>query len=148
MDLVLDREYFPGGTNGVFLLDGKILCYCIEAPSDFFRQGISCIPEGIYELDLISNKTSKEIRLFNCPNGIRSHESSEVAISTRNLDQNIILVSEITGEGMGKPSKKAETSFLHLIEQALKKGEKVTLEIRSCPDNALNLTCHQIEWMD
>ncbi|RAI85609.1 DUF5675 family protein [Algoriphagus yeomjeoni] len=148
MDLVLDREYYPGGTNGSLILEGKILCKCIELPAAFFKPQSVCISEGIYELDFIPDSTKQRISLFRCPNGIRSEKPTEVELCTKQLQRNIVLVSEITGEGRGVPSPKALANLTHLIGQALQKGEKATLEIRSYPEHALNLTCHQIEWMD
>ena len=148
MDLVLDREYWPGGTNGTLLLEGKILGKSIEPSAAYFKQNTSCIPEGIYELDLILDNSMQGIYLFNCPNGLRSHMLKDTMVCTKQLQRNIVLVSEITGEGRGVPCPTDLAILTHLIEQALKKGEKATLEIRSYPEHALNLTCHQIEWMD
>lgn len=148
MDLVLDREYWPGGTNGSLLCNGNILSHTAELPVAHFRQPLSCIPEGIYELELVQVYTHQKINLFKTPNGIRSPLRPEVEIGIELLHRNIILVSEITGEGRGVPSPKALAKLLHLVDQALKRGEKATLEIRSYPEHALNLTCHQIEWMD
>tara|TARA_R110002020_G_scaffold435805_1_gene646039 strand:- start:924 stop:1370 length:447 start_codon:yes stop_codon:yes gene_type:complete len=148
MDLVLNREYWPGGTNSTLLLDGKILCQCIEPPAAHFRPVMACIPEDNYELDLIHDTPMQGISLFKCPNGLRSEMPTEVELCIRQLHRNIVLVSEITGEGRGVPCQKAWENLLHLIGQALNKGEKATLEIRSYPENALNLTFHRIEWMD
>ncbi|WBL44278.1 DUF5675 family protein [Algoriphagus halophytocola] len=148
MDLVLNREYYPGGTNGVLLQDASMLCKCIEPPAAYFKPLISCIAEGIYELELIPDNQTQRIRLFRCPNGIRSGIPIEVEISTITMERNIVPVSEITGEGRGTPSPKAWQNLLDLVGQALQQGEKATLEIRSYPENALNLTFHQIEWMD
>ena len=148
MDLVLDREYYPGGTNGTLSLDGKILCKCIEPPTAFFKSDLACLSEGNYELDLLPDNQMQRIILFKCPNGIRSANPERLELCTKQVQQNIVPVSEITGEGRGVPSSKALDYLTHLIEQALQKGEKATLEIRSCPEQALNLTCHQIEWME
>ena len=148
MDLVLDREYYPGGTNGTLHLEGKKLSKSIEPSAAFFKQSMTCIPEGIYELELILDNSMQGILLFNCPNGLRSNMLIDTVVCTKQLQRNIVLVSEITGEGRGVPSQKALTNLTHLIEQALQKGEKATLEIRSYPEHALNLTCHRIEWMD
>lgn len=148
MDLVLDREYYPGGTNGTLSLDGKILCKCTEPPAAFFKPDLACFPEGNYELDLIPANHKQRIVLFKCPNGIRSAKPIEVEIGTKTMERNIVPVSEITGEGRGTPSAQAWEDLLHRIGQALQRGEKATLEIRSYPEHALNLTCHQIAWMD
>ena len=148
MDLVLDREYYPGGTNGAILLEGKTLCHCIEPPAAHFRPALACFPEGNYELDLIPANHKQRIVLFKCPNGIRSAKPTGVEICTGIKQRNIVPVSEITGEGRGTPSAQAWEDLLHRIGQALQRGEKATLEIRSYPEHALNLTCHQIAWMD
>src|SRR5690606_24220105 len=97
----------PGGTNGALLLDGKILCRCIEPPAAHFLQDMTCIREGIYELDFIPDTTLQRISLFRCPNGIRSDKPTEVELCTKQLQRNIVPVSEITGEGKGVPSQKA-----------------------------------------
>ena len=148
MDLVLNREYWPGGTNSALLLDGKTLCKCIEPPAAHFKPSTACIPEGNYELAIIPDTSMQRISLFRCPNGLRANRPTEVDICIRQLHHNIVLVSEITGEGRGVPSQKAWERLLQLVGQAHQKGEKATLEIRSYPENALNLTFHQIAWMD
>lgn len=148
MDFVLDREYWPGGTNSALLHEGKMLCRCIEPPAAHFGQDTTCIREGIYEFDLIPDTPMQRIRLFKTRNGIRYSKPTEVELCTKLLHRNIVLVSEITGEGRGVPCQKALDNLLHLVGQAHKRGEKATLEIRSYPEHALNLTCHQIAWMD
>lgn len=148
MDLVLDREYWPGGTNGVLLLDGKKLCLSIEPPAACFGSVEACIQEGYYELDLIPDNQMQRIGLFRCPGGIKSTHPEAGALCTKVLHRNIVPVSEITGEGKGVPSQKAMEHLLHLIGQAHQNGEKATLEIRSYPENALNLAFHEIAWMD
>ena len=50
MELELIRTYFPEGTNGEILLNGKRLCSSIELPWLDNRKLVSCIPEGRYEL--------------------------------------------------------------------------------------------------
>lgn len=148
MHLVLNREYWPGGTNGTLTLQSEILGITIEPKAPHFGSGLSCIPEGVYKLKLKIVGEIKKIILTN--SGSKGHNlvSCGPELSLEQLNCNIVLVSEITGEGRGTPSVKAWTHLIIRIAQALRKGELVSLEIRSCPDRALNLTYQQIEWMD
>lgn len=148
MDLVLERECWPGGTNGTLLLDGQVLCRTVEKSAAHFKPTVACCPEGIYQLAHFRINNKESLYLFNTPNGVRQAISPQVEIGVLPLHRNIVLVSEITGEGRGVPSQKAWEQLLQLVGQAHLKGEKATLEIRSYPENALNLTFHQIAWMD
>lgn len=148
MNLVLTREYWPGGTNGTLTLQSKILGVTIEPKAPHFGSGMSCIPEGVYTLSLKIVGEIKKIILTNSGSNGPSVVRSEPELGVEQLHCNIVLVSEITGEGRGTPSVKAWNHLLIQIAQALGKGEKATLEIRSYPENALNLTYHQIAWMD
>lgn len=148
MHLVLNREYWPGGTNGTLTLQSKTLGVTIEPKASHFGSGLSCIPEGVYTLSLKIVGEIKKVILSKSGSKGRSVGRSEPELGVEQLHCNIVLVSEITGEGRGTPSVKAWDHLLIRIAQALGKGEMVTLEIRSCPDCALNLTYHQIEWMD
>ena len=50
MKLVLQRQYFSSGTNGVLSFNGKEICKTIELPWKNNQKRISCIPEGIYKI--------------------------------------------------------------------------------------------------
>ena len=50
MLLELVRTYYPDATNGKLMLDGVVLCHTIELPWRDNATGISCIPEGRYQL--------------------------------------------------------------------------------------------------
>ena len=50
MELELIRTYFPSGTNGKILHEGRLLMYSIELPWKDNHARVSCIPEGSYEL--------------------------------------------------------------------------------------------------
>ena len=148
MQLVLNREYWPGGTNGSLYHNGKILCATTELPAVCFMPAISCLPEGTYELQLVCCAIERQIKLFKIPNSGKLKTGIEAELGTRQLHRSIVLVSEITGEGKGIPSTDACQNLASLIAQALEKGESAYLEIRSYPELALNLTYHQIQWMD
>jgi hypothetical protein len=53
MDLVLDREYWPGGTNDALMNEWKTLVHTTELPTAYFRQALCCLPEGTYEVELL-----------------------------------------------------------------------------------------------
>ncbi len=48
MELVLEREYFSSGTNGILFYNGDEICKTIELPWLENQRRISCIPEGTY----------------------------------------------------------------------------------------------------
>lgn len=148
MELLLIREYWPGGTNGTLTLQSKILGVTIEPKAPHFGSGTSCIPEGVYSLSLELDGENGKILLTKIGStGYKTHRS-RTQLGLEQLNCNIVLVSEITGEGRGKPSVKTWNHLRTLVGQTLRKGKKATLEIRSCPESALNLTYHQIAWMD
>jgi hypothetical protein len=148
MNFLLTREYWPGGTNGSLAMDGNILCATVELPSACFKPRLSCLSEGTYELRMTPGSPEPVIRVFRVPATIGREPEAEAELGARQLHRNIILVSEITGEGRGIPNREAAQNLAFLIGQASGKGESAYLEIRSCPEVALNLTYHQIRWMD
>jgi hypothetical protein len=147
MQLVLNREYWPGGTNGILTLQSETVSVTIEPKATHFGSGLSCIPEGVYALRLEMGGGEKIFLTNAGPNGRRAGQS-DPELGVEQLHRNIVLVSEITGEGRGVPNRDAFKQLVSLIGQALGKGERATLEIRSYPEAALNLTYHQIRWMD
>lgn len=148
MQLVLNREYWPGGTNGTLTLESKILGVTVEPKATHFGSGRACIPEGVYTLRLELDGGNQKILLTKTGSNSRKFGQPEPELGVEQLHRNIVLVSEITGEGRGVPSREAFQNLVSQIGQTLGKGEKATLEIRSCPECALNLTYHQIQWMD
>ena len=50
MELELIRTYDPLGTNGKILFQSRLMMYSIELPWKNNQTGVSCIPEGRYEL--------------------------------------------------------------------------------------------------
>ncbi|WP_439649416.1 DUF5675 family protein [Flavobacterium taihuense] len=50
MVLILNRTYFPEGTQGTLEWNGTIVCHAIELPWLENQQRVSCIPEGEYVL--------------------------------------------------------------------------------------------------
>lgn len=148
MELLLTREYWPGGTNGSLLYKREPLCTTVEPPSTCFEPSVSCIPEGIYEIRSLRSPTGSQMEVWRKSSGSNRMLRKEAELGVNQLHRNIVLVSEITGEGRGVPSVDACQNLASLIGQALEKGESASLEIRSYPEAALNLTYHQIQWMD
>lgn len=154
MHLVLTREYWPTGTNGSLSLDGKEISKTIEAPAAQFEPSLSCLREGIYLLNCLANPPKMAFALFKdriglpLPDYPLAELNASVQLDGSVLQRNIVMVSEITGEGRGLPSLENLQKLFSLIGQILLKSERAILEIRSCPEHALNLTCHCIEWMD
>jgi hypothetical protein len=50
MKVVLQRTYYPNGTNGTLLIDDQEVCHTIELPWLNNQRQVSCIPEGSYRL--------------------------------------------------------------------------------------------------
>jgi hypothetical protein len=50
MVFVLHRTYFPEGTEGVLLFNGKLIYYTIELSWIQNSINISCVPEDLYTL--------------------------------------------------------------------------------------------------
>ena len=148
MLLVLTREYWPGGTNGILTLQSQILSVTVEPKAPHFGAGMSCIPEGVYTLRLEMDGGHQKIFLTEAESNGRRAGQFDPQLGVEQLHCNIVLVSEITGEGTGIPSEEACQSLASLIGHAAEKGERAYLEIRSCPEAALNLTYNQIRWMD
>lgn len=148
MKLHLEREYWPGGTNGTITIDGHKICHTIEKPWRRNTSPESCIPEGVYNLKReFSEKWGWHIVIEQVPG------RGEVRFLPRNwksteLPDCIIPVAAIKGEGVGIQSKHAFEKLKDLVFSILNEQEQVLLEIRSYPDAALNLVHYELSWMD
>ena len=83
MEIILERMYFPEGTNGFLSLNGKEICKTIELPWRNNKARVSCIPEGKYKirkrysakfkwhLELINVKNRKYILLHPANNALK-----------------------------------------------------------------------------
>ena len=68
MQLELVRTYYPEGTNGEIFFNGRLMMYSIELPWKENRAGVSCIPEGNYELlKRYSPKFGRHLEVMNVP---------------------------------------------------------------------------------
>ncbi|WP_143959499.1 DUF5675 family protein [Litoribacter populi] len=148
MKIHLEREYWPGGTNGTLTVEDFKIGQTIERPWKRNQQNVSCIPEGIYPLvKRYSEKWDWHIEVQNVPNRslILIHPAND---ALKQLEGCIAPVSRFTGEGKGSQSKLAFEKLKELVFQVIDSGEEVLLEIRSYPDAALNLVQFEQSWMD
>lgn len=131
MELMLNRQYFKGGTNGVLSCGGKTVCTTIELPWKDNQPRISCIPEGSYRLrKRHSRKFRSHLMLLNVPDRslILIHPANHAATE---LFGCIAPVTAIAGEGSGTASRQAFRVLKDLVTKALDRGEDVVLTIKS-----------------
>ncbi|CAN5836915.1 hypothetical protein BH11BAC4_BH11BAC4_18750 [soil metagenome] len=115
MELILQRFYFPGGTNGMLYHNGKLVCYTIELPWLNNEPLHSCIPEGIYRVSMRhSNKFGLHMQLHGVPGRslILFHPANDAATELKGC---IAPVTMLTGEGKGALSRKAFEKLKKLI---------------------------------
>lgn len=131
MEIEIYRKYAPKGTNGTLKVDSEELCFTIELPWKENKTGISCIPEGKYEVKKrFSEKYGKHLIVCNVPDRelILFHPANNAITELRGC---ISPVSKITGDGTGILSRLAFNKLRDLAYSAIKNNETVTLTIRS-----------------
>ena len=131
MVLVLNRIYFPEGTQGVLEWNGTLVCYTIELPWLNNPWRISCIPEGEYVLQKrFSPKFKWHLHLRNVPGRdlILIHPAND---AKKELLGCIAPVSKHTGIGNGSSSRKALEKLKVLVYDALDRNEEVKISIQS-----------------
>jgi hypothetical protein len=131
MVLVLNRIYFPKGTQGVLEWNGTIVCYTIELPWLQNQQRISCIPEGEYVLKKrFSPKFKWHLHLRNVPGRdlILIHPANDAATELLGC---IAPVTHHTGIGKGSFSRKALEKLKALVYVALDRNEEVKIIVQS-----------------
>lgn len=131
MVLFLTRSYFPEGTNGKLICEGKILCYTIELPWKNNEKKVSCIPEGKYLIaKRFSAKHKFHFEVLDVP------QRSLILLHPANYALNelqgcIAPVSKLCSAGVGLQSRKAFKQFINTVYKAFKNGEEVVLIIES-----------------
>ena len=131
MDLVLERAYFKEGTNGTLFCAQVFLCHTIELPWKNNKRTISCIPEGVYEIEprfskrfqhhlIVKNVTGRSYILFHPANDAK-----------KDLEGCIAPVTYLSGIGKGLHSKNALQKLLSLVYQAKERKEKISFTIKS-----------------
>ena len=127
MEIILERMYFPEGTNGFLSLNGKEICKTIELPWRNNKARVSCIPEGKYKIrKRFSAKFKWHLELINVKNRkyILLHPANN---ALKELNGCIAPVSQITGEGRGNESRKAFEKLKNLVFPYLENGFVVKL---------------------
>jgi hypothetical protein len=130
MELKLNREYFPKGTNGELLLNGDKVCSTIELPWKNNEHQVSCIPEGRYELQKrYTPRFGKHLILLNVPNRsyILLHAAND---ALKEIKGCIASVTTLTGEGRGTQARLALAKLVSIVYPVFDKGEKVFLTIQ------------------
>lgn len=131
MILVLNRTYFPEGTQGVLEWNGTIVCDTIELTWLHNQQRVSCIPEGEYILQKrFSLKFKWHLHLRNVPGRdlILIHPANDAATELLGC---IAPVTHHTGIGRGSSSRKALEKLKALVYAALDRNEEVKISIQS-----------------
>jgi len=140
MVLVLNRTYFPEGTQGVLEWNGTLVCYTIELPWLENQRRISCIPEGKYVLQKrFSPKFKWHIHLQNVPGRdfILIHPAND---ATKELLGCIAPVTIHAGIGKGAGSRIALQKLTTLVYAAIERNEEVKIKIQSNPSTPLRMT--------
>jgi hypothetical protein len=153
MELELIRTYYPRGTNGKIFYSGRLVVYTIELPWKDNRAGVSCIPEGRYELrkrclarrspatvakasvvegEGGSPKSGRRLVVMNVPqrSAILIHPANDALLELKGC---IAPVSVITGQGKGLRSRVAHGELISLVYGALERRESVFLTVKSNP---------------
>jgi hypothetical protein len=131
MVLVLNRIYFPEGTQGVLEWNGTIVCYTIELPWLHNQQRVSCIPEGEYVLQKrFSPKFQWHLHLRNVPGRdlILIHPANDAKMELLGC---IATVTKHTGIGKGSSSRKALEKLKALVYTVLERNEEVKIIVQS-----------------
>ena len=131
MVLLLNRTYFPEGTQGALEWNGTLVCYTIELPWLQNQRRISCIPEGEYVLQKrFSPKFKWHIHLQNVPGRdfILIHPAND---ARKELLGCIAPVTIHTGIGKGSASRIALEKLRTLVYVAMGRNEEVKIRIQS-----------------
>ncbi len=131
MVLFLTRTYFPDGTNGKLVCEGKTICNTIELPWKNNERRVSCIPEGKYFIrKRYSQKFQWHLEIMGVPNRdlILFHPANN---ALQELNGCVAPVTKLSGPGLGLMSRKAFTSLKDLVYKALDANESVELIVES-----------------
>ncbi|MFD1316185.1 DUF5675 family protein [Namhaeicola litoreus] len=131
MFLELFRVYDEKGVNGTLFLNGKMLCHTIELPWKQNQVGISCIPEGTYDLSIrYTKKFGFHLRILNVfgRTNILIHPANN---ALKELKGCIAPVSILKAPGEGLFSIKATSILMHHIKYIKRANEQLKLIIKS-----------------
>ena len=129
MKILIERTYYPTGTNGDLHVDGQLKCHSIELPWHNNESSVSCIPEGTFQCEKhISDHLGNCLHVMNVPNraDILIHPANNAIKELRGC---IAPVTVLTGPGMGDKSRIQVDDIVNQAYAELAKGEAVTLTI-------------------
>ena len=130
MVLLLNRTYFPYGTNGKLEREGKLICKTIELPWKNNETKVSCIPEGKYFIKKrYSQKFQWHLEVLDVKNRslILFHPANN---ALQELNGCIAPVTKLSGPGLGLMSRKAFSKLKDLVYRALDNKESVELIVK------------------
>lgn len=131
MELILERIYFPKGTNGTLSFEGNEICKTIELPWRENQRRVSCIPEGKYKIrKRFSRKFKWHLELMNVKNRdlILLHPAND---ALKELNGCIAPVTSITGEGKGARSRVAFEKLKEILYPYIDKGFVIHLIVKN-----------------
>ena len=131
MVVVLTRTYFPEGTNGKLVYQGRLICYTIELPYKNNQPQVSCIPEGEYFIEKrYSKRFGWHFEILDIPNRslILFHPANNALTELRGC---IAPVSQLSAPGYGVQSKKAFEKLKMLVYPELEAKESILLLVQS-----------------
>ena len=131
MIITLERKEYKSYTAGSLFIDDIFECYTLEdTVRDVKIAGKTAIPIGTYEVIITySNRFKKPLPLLlNVPNfeGVRIHSGNTV----ENTEGCILVGLDNGNDGFLGNSRAAMARIMPAIEDAIKSGEKVMLEIK------------------
>jgi hypothetical protein len=119
MTIELQRLYRDAWTDGLIFIKGILLCRSIELRWANNARNISCVPEGVYPVDIIQHPKFGECLRVNAVkgrSGILVHVANDAQKELRGC---IAPVFSLSGNGKGQYSRLA----LNYIIENLKKSE-------------------------
>ena len=138
MELLLEREYYPSGTNGILSCAEQFICFTIELPWLNNRKLVSCIPEGRYPLVLrYSDRHRWHLMVKDVPHRtlILFHKSNN---ALKELKGCIAPVSEQLAPGIGNRSHPAFRQLMQLVRPPLERREQVWLNVADLSDRFID----------
>ena len=130
-DIVIERNYYPGGCNGILSYRGEEIFNTIELPWRDNQALISCIPEGTYTpLLRETEKYGTHLWVTGVPGRtcILIHPANNAATE---LEGCIAPVMKTTGEGKGIFSRPAMEKLMKAIYHDMYLSKPVNLIIKS-----------------
>ena len=134
MELLLERDYHPSGTNGILSCAEQFICFTIELPWRNNKRLISCIPEGRFPLALrFSERHRWHLIVKDVPDRslILFHKSNN---ALKELKGCIAPVAEQVAPGIGKRSFTAFQELMHRVLPLFEKGEQPWLHVTKLSD--------------